>query len=155
MFVGPWPETFKASFSRTNQTANKRGRQKKCVKSFLNFTYLHKTQPGHKTAGNFQNFFEGIYSPDVWVSRFGRRFEYLMVSRSYGLSKTDEALDLKLYIKILGENNGNNNSDCFKNNPRTANIYVSNCSCYFPSTTVSFVQDSMPLRFLCELKKFA
>ena len=36
-----------------------------------------------------------------------------------------------------------------------ANIYVSNCSCYCPSTTVSLVQDSMPLRFLCELKKFA
>ena len=36
-----------------------------------------------------------------------------------------------------------------------ANIYVSNCSCYCPSTAVSLVQDSMPLRFLCELKKFA
>ena len=68
-----------------------RGRQKKCVKIFLNFTYLHKTQPGQKTTGNFPNFFERIYSPDVWVSRFGCRFEYLMVSRSYRLSKTDEA----------------------------------------------------------------
>ena len=55
---GPWPETFKSSFSRTNQTANKRGRQKKFVRSFLNFTYPHKTQPGQKTAGNFPNFFE-------------------------------------------------------------------------------------------------
>ena len=54
---GPWPETFKASFSLTNQTANKRQRQKKRVKIFLNFTYLHKTQPGQKTAGNFPNFF--------------------------------------------------------------------------------------------------
>ena len=46
---GPWPETFKSSFSsRTNQTANKRAGQKKCVKIFLNFTYLHKTQPGQK-----------------------------------------------------------------------------------------------------------
>ena len=27
---------------------NKRGRQKKCVKIFLNFTNLHKTQPGQK-----------------------------------------------------------------------------------------------------------
>ena len=35
---------------------NKRGRQKKCVKIFLNFTYLHKTQPGQKTAGNFPDF---------------------------------------------------------------------------------------------------
>ena len=57
---GPWPETFKTSFSRTNQMVNKRGRQKKCVKIFLNFTYLHKTQPGQKTAGNFPDFLEGI-----------------------------------------------------------------------------------------------
>ena len=55
--LGLWPETFKASFSRTNQTANKRRRQKKCVKIFLNFTYLHKTQSGQKTAGNLPNFF--------------------------------------------------------------------------------------------------
>ena len=27
---------------------NKRRRQKKCVKIFLNFTYPHKTQPGKK-----------------------------------------------------------------------------------------------------------
>ena len=92
---GPRPETFKSSFSRTNQTANKRGGQKKCVKIFLNFTYPHKTQPGQKTAVNFPNFFEGIYSPDVWVSRFGCRFKYLIVSRSYGVSKIDEALNLK------------------------------------------------------------
>ena len=39
--------------------------------------------------------------------------------------------------------------------PRAANIYVSNCSCYCPSTAVSLVQDSMLLRFLCELKKSA
>ena len=26
------------------------------MKVFLNFTYLHKTQPGQKTAGNFPNF---------------------------------------------------------------------------------------------------
>ena len=53
---GPWPETFKTSFSRTNQTVNKRRRQKKRMKIFLNFTYLHKTQPGQKTVGNFPNF---------------------------------------------------------------------------------------------------
>ena len=35
---------------------NKRGRQKKCVKMFLNFTNLHKTQLGQKTAGTFPNF---------------------------------------------------------------------------------------------------
>ena len=69
-----WPETFKASFARTNQTVNKRGRQKKCVKNFLNFTTLHKMQPGQKTAGNFPNF---------------------LLNRRYGLSKTDEALNLK------------------------------------------------------------
>ena len=50
---GPWPETFKALFSRTNQTAIKRRRQKKGVKIFIDFTYLRKTQPGQKTAGNF------------------------------------------------------------------------------------------------------
>ena len=55
---GLWPETFKSSFSRTNQTANKRGGQKKCVNIFLNFTYLRKTHPGQKTAGNFPNFFK-------------------------------------------------------------------------------------------------
>ena len=92
---GPWPETFKTSFARTNQTANKRGRQKKCVKIFLKFTYLHKTQPGQKLLETSRIFFEGIYSSNVWVSRFGCRFEYFMVSRSYGLSKTDEALNLK------------------------------------------------------------
>ena len=64
-----------------------------------NFSQLYlpsyKTQPGQKTAGNFPNFFEGIYSPDVWISTFGCRFKYLMVSRSYGVSKIDEALNLK------------------------------------------------------------
>ena len=39
--------------------------------------------------------------------------------------------------------------------PERQSIYVSNCSCYCPSTAVSLVQDSMPLRFLCELKKFS
>ena len=28
------------------------------MKIFLNFTYLHKTQPGQKAAGNFLNFFK-------------------------------------------------------------------------------------------------
>ena len=32
--------------------------------------------------------------------------------------------------------------------PRTANIYFSNRSCYCPSTAVSLVQNSRPLRFL-------
>ena len=147
---GPWPETFKVSFSRTNQMANKRIRQKKGVKIFLNFTYLHKTQPGQKTAGNFPNFFEDICLPDVWVSRFGCRLEYLTLSWRYDLSKTDEALNLKQQ-KFWARDNGNNNSHCCKNDPRTPTIYVFNCSCHCPSTTVSLVQDSMPLRFLCEL----
>ena len=51
-------------------------------------------QPGQKIAGDFPNFFEGIYSSDVWGSIFGCRFEYLIVSQSYGFSKTDEALNL-------------------------------------------------------------
>ena len=33
--------------------------------------------------------------PDVWVSRSGCRLKYLTVSWRYGLSKTDEALNLK------------------------------------------------------------
>ena len=94
-----------------------------------------------------------LYSPDVWVSRCGCLFEYVMVSWSYDLSKTDEALNLKQW-KFWVRNNGNNNSDCFENDPRMANIYVSNCSCYCPSTAVSLVQESMPLRFPCEMKKF-
>ena len=53
---GLWPKTFNASFSQTNQPVNKQRRQKKGVKIFLNVTYLHKTQPGQKTAGNFPNF---------------------------------------------------------------------------------------------------
>ena len=34
-------------------------------------------------------------SPDIWVSRFGYWFKYLMVSRSSGLSTTGEALNFK------------------------------------------------------------
>ena len=64
---GLWWETFKASFSQTNQIANNRRRQKKHVKIFQNFTYLHQTQPGQKTVGNIPNLFEDIDSPDVWV----------------------------------------------------------------------------------------
>ena len=52
----PWLEISKAPLSCTNQTANKRRRQKSPVKIFLYFTYSHKTQPGQKTAGNFPNF---------------------------------------------------------------------------------------------------
>ena len=46
---GPLPESCKASFSWTNQTAKKRRIRKKRVKIFLNFTFLHETQPGQKT----------------------------------------------------------------------------------------------------------
>ena len=48
-----------------------------------------------------------------------------------------------------------NNSDCGKNDPKMRIICVSNSSCHSPSTAVSFVQDSMPLRCLCEVKQFA
>ena len=89
-----WPETFKASFSRTNQMANKRRRQKKRVKILLNFTYLHKTQPGQRPAGNFPNIFEDIYSPDVWVSRFGCRFKYLTVWWRYSDSNRQNPQNL-------------------------------------------------------------
>ena len=34
------------------------------MKIFINFSYLYKTQPGQKTAGNFPIFFEDIYLPD-------------------------------------------------------------------------------------------
>ena len=95
---GPWPETFKVSFSRTNKTANKRGRQKKCVNIFLNFTYLHKMQPGRKTAGNFPNFFEAIYSPDVWVSRFGIRQNFGFV-----ILLSSEALKTFLRFLLLSD----------------------------------------------------
>ena len=92
---GPGPETFKVSFSKKSQTANKQRRQKKRVNILLNFTCHHKAQPGQKTAENFPNFFQEIYLPDVWVSKFGCLFRYLAVSRSYCLSKTDEALNLR------------------------------------------------------------
>ena len=115
-------------------------------------TFIKRNQD--KELLEISRIFKVIYSPGVWVSRFGCRFEYLLVSWSYGLSKTDEALNLKQY-KFWVRNNSNNNGDCSKNDPRMANIYVSNSSCYCPSTAVSLVQDSMPLRFLCELKKFA
>ena len=64
-----------ASFSRTNQTVNKQGRPKERVKIFLNSTYLHKMQLGQRTAGTFPIYFEEIYWPDVWVSRFRPRID--------------------------------------------------------------------------------
>ena len=79
----PWPEVFKASFSRTNQTANKRKRLKKRVKISPNVTFLHKTRPGQKLLEISQIFFEDVYSPDLWVSRFGCRFKYLTLWWSY------------------------------------------------------------------------
>ena len=50
--------------------ANKRIRRK----ISKNFTYLYETQPGQKIAGNFPNFLEHFYMPDVWVPSFGCRF---------------------------------------------------------------------------------
>ena len=109
-------------------------------------------QPGQKTAGDFPNFFEGIYSSDVWGSIFGCRFEYLMVSQSYGFSKTDEALNL------------NNRNSALETMAITILIVLRTIPEGQIFTfqivlaivcPVSLVQDSMPLRFLCELKKFA
>ena len=134
---GLWMEPKKPHFSRTNQTAIKQRRQKKRVKIFLNFTYLYKTQPG-QTVLEISRFF----SKKSTRQMFGYP--------SYGPSKTDEALNLKQQ-KFWANFHGNNNSDCCKNDPRTPNIHVSNCSCYCASTTVSLVQDSMPIRFLCRV----
>ena len=77
-----------------------------------------------------------------------------MAPRSYGLLEADQALNLKQW-NFWVRDSGNNDSDCCRNDPRTPNIYVSNCSCHFPSTALSLVQDSMPLIFLCELKQIA
>ena len=60
-----------------DQTVNKLRKQTESVKIFLNSIFLHKTQPGQETAGNFPNVFEEIYSPDVWVSKFGCPFKIL------------------------------------------------------------------------------
>ena len=43
------------------------------------------------------------------ISRYGCQFKYLMVSQSYGLSKSDEALNLK-QRKFYVRDNGNNSS---------------------------------------------
>ena len=53
---GPWPETFKASFSRTNQMAHKRGRQKECVKIFPTLPTLIKRNEDKKMLGTSQIF---------------------------------------------------------------------------------------------------
>ena len=52
---------------------------KETCENFLMFTCFHKTQPGQRNAENSPNFFEEIYSADVWVSRFGCRLKYLTV----------------------------------------------------------------------------
>ena len=53
---GPWPETFKASFSRTNQTANKGRRQKKGMKIFKIFSSFIKRNQDKKLLEISQNF---------------------------------------------------------------------------------------------------
>ena len=60
------------------------------MKIFLNFSYIHNTHPRQKIARNILNIFDGIYSPDFWVPKFGFRFKYLMVPTCYGLSNSDE-----------------------------------------------------------------
>ena len=124
------------------------------MKIFLNFTYLHKTQPGQKTAGNF---------PDILKESIRQMFGYRDLDA--GLN-TSRFLKVIAFPKPMRHSTLNNRDSRLKTMaitivivlttiPRAANIYVSNCSCYCPSTAVSLVQDSMPLRFLCELKKFA
>ena len=90
----------------------------------------------------------------------------------FGYPDLDAGLNTSRFLKVIAfpkpmrhstSNNGDSGLETmaitivifFNNDPRAANIYVSDCSCYCPSTAVSLVQDSMPLRFLCELKKFA
>ena len=52
--------------------------------------------------------------------------KHRMVFRSYGLSKTNWALNL-IQWKSWARDNSNNNSDHCMNDPRTPNICVSNC----------------------------
>ena len=86
----------------------------------------------------------------------------------FGYPDLDAGLNTSRFLKVIAfpkpmRHSTLNNRDSgletmaitIVNDPRAANIYVSNCSCYCPFTAVSLVQDSMPLRFLCELKKFA
>ena len=126
--------------------ANKRRRQKKCVTICLNFTYLHKCNQ-EKLLEIFQIFF--------WKNSFPQMFGYPDFDASLDISELwlfQNQCTLTLNNRNTGRGNGNNNSDCSKNDPRMPNIYVSNCSCHCPSTTVSLVQDSMSIGFLCELK---
>ena len=67
---GPWLETTTASFywttPRASPKVNKRRRQINPANVFLNFTYLHKMEPGQKLLAIIsQNFLEEIYFPDV------------------------------------------------------------------------------------------
>ena len=52
-------------------------------------------------------------------------FNISQVSRSYGLSKTNEALHLKT-SKFWPRENGNNNSDCYKTDPKMPDVSVFN-----------------------------
>ena len=102
---GSRPETFKGSFSRTNQTANKQRRQKKPVKTFLNFTFLHKTQQGQKIAGNFPNFlkisirlmsgYPGL-NAGLNTSRFGGDIAFLKGKIGRGLPSLVYAISIQV-----------------------------------------------------------
>ena len=75
------------------------------------------------------------------------------IRQMLGYPDLDAGLNTSRFLKVIAfpkpmrhstlnnrdNGNGNNNSDCFNNDPRAANIYVSNCSCYCPSTAVFLV----------------
>ena len=68
---GPWLGGSKASFSWTNQTMRISEEDRRDVrKILLNLPSFIKRNIDKKTARNFPNFFEEIYSSDVLVSHF-------------------------------------------------------------------------------------
>ena len=62
---------------------NKRGRQKKCVKIFLNFTYLHKTQPGQK------------------LLEISRIFLKESIRQLFGYPDLDAGLNTSRFLKVI------------------------------------------------------
>ena len=73
-------------------------------------------------------------------------FNISQVSRSYGLSKTNEALHLKT-SKFWPRENGNNNSDCYKTDPKMPDVSVFNFSGNFPSASASLFTIECPCGF--------
>ena len=54
------------------------------MKIFLNFTYLHKTQPGQKTAGNFPYFLKES------------------IRQMFGYPDLDAGLNTSWFLKVIG-----------------------------------------------------